>query len=278
MASKKNSSQAEKAVSDAKKRSSASRSNGGKRSSGSNKAASKATAEHERVFSPNTIIAIVSLCLFIFFALTAINPDGVLPKIILSIMLGLFGKIGFYFLIPATLYVFWIFTFARKTRIHMRGICVIAFVLICGCIYHLIQPEMRSANVIAMIGDLYSGGVSGATGGVVCGLIAELLDLICGIYVAFILLILAACLTLLGSMQITIFSLAKAIKNRPRDEEMEDDEEDIDPATVVVNRIANRRIEHSRQRRQRMEEAQQMVHIEEAFDDDLPLRFPTPDQ
>ena len=276
MASKKNSSQAEKAVSDARKRTSTSRSTGGKRSSGSNKATPKGSPEHERVFSPNTIIAIVSLCLFIFFLLTAINPDGVLPRMILSIMLGLFGKIGFYFLIPATLYVFWVFTFARKTRIHMRGICVIAFVLICGCIYHLLQPEVRSANIIAMIGDLYTGGVRGTSGGVICGLIAELLDLICGIYVAFILLILAACLTLLGSMQITIFSLAKAIKNRPRDEELEEEEEDIDPATVVVNRIANRRIEHSRQRRQRMEEARQMGHIQEPFDDDLPPELPDP--
>ena len=278
MATKKNSSQAEKAVSDAKKKSSTHKSNAsssGKKASGSGKSP-KVKNEYERVFSPNTIIAIVSLCLFIFFLLTAINPDGVLPKMILSIMLGLFGKVGFYFLIPGAFYVFCIFTFGRKTRIHMRGICVVAFVLICGCIFHLIQPDLKSANIIAMIGDLYTGGVDGSTGGVVCGTIANLLKLICGVYVAFILLAVAACLTLLGTMQITVFSLAKAIKNRPRDEEApEEDEEEIDPAALVVNHIANRRIEHSRQRRQRMEEAQ-MLHIEEPFDNDLPPELPGP--
>ena len=277
MASKKNSSQAEKAVSDAKKKSSTQKSNtssGGKKSSGSNKAP-KLQTEHERVFSPDTIIAIISICLFIFFLLTAINPEGVLPKMILSIMLGLFGKVGFYFLIPGTLYVFLIFTFGRKSRIHMRGICVMAFVLVCGCIYHLTQPKLDYGNVIAAFGVLYSGGVEGSTGGIICGGIANILNLICGMYVAFIVLVVAACLTLLGSMQITVFSLAKAIKNRPRDEEaLEDDEEEIDPATLVVNHIANRRIEHSRQRRQRMEEAQ-MMHIEESFDNDLPPELPS---
>ncbi len=275
MATKKNS-QAEKAVSDAKKKSSNSKSGASKKSAGSSANKSpKVSTEYDRVFSTDTIIAIVSLGLFIFFLLTAINPEGVLPKIVLSVMLGLLGKVGFYFLIPGTLYIFLIFTFGRKTKVHMRGLCVLLFILSCGCIYHLTQSGNTISSGIAAIGDLYSGGGSGATGGVLCGLIAIFLRWICGTAVAYILLGISACLALLGSMQITIFSLAKAIKNRPRDEEtLDDGEEDIDPAALVVNHIANRRIEHSRQRRQRMEQSQQPIHIEEDFDSDLPPELP----
>ena len=60
---------------------------------------------------------------------------------------------------------------------------------------------------------------------------------------------LCAVLTLLGAMQITIPSLIRAIANRPRDDYEEDEEEYIEPAAIVVNKIANRQIEQKRQRR-----------------------------
>ena len=279
MASKKNTSQAQKAVSEAKKKTSTSKggSSTGKKSSDASKTTPKIKTEYDRVFPTSTIIAIVSLCLFVFFLLTAINPDGILLKMVLSVMFGLFGKVGFYFMIPAMLYIFCVFTFGRKTRIYMRGLCMLGFVLICGCIYHLTQSGAALDSGFALIADLYTGGVAGYTGGVICGGIGEFLLWICGSAVSYILLAVGACLTLLGSMQITVLSLAKAIQNRPRDEEedAEEDYEDIDPAALVVNHIANKRIEHSRQRRQRLED-RQMTHIEEDIDDDLPPELPSP--
>ena len=266
MAAKKNTTQAEKAVSDAKKKASGgNQGSAGKKTGGAtgkNKPAVK--TEYDRALPNNAVIAMVSLGLFVFFLVTAVKPDGALLKFILSLMLGLLGDVGFYFLIPALLYLFCIHTFGKKTKVRMRAVCTLSFVFLCGCFYHLTLPEAYLNKGIAILGDLYRGGINGDTGGVICGGIGAFLRWFCGDVISYILLVVGAVLTLLGAMQITVFSIARAIQNRPRDEEeYDDEEEEIDPAAIVVNHIATKRIEHSRQRRQRLEVASQPVLVEE---------------
>ncbi|MBQ8834582.1 MAG: DNA translocase FtsK [Oscillospiraceae bacterium] len=138
----------------------------------------------------------------------------------------------------------------------MRSICAVSFVLICGCIFHLTVQTQGMAEGFALIADLYTSGIDGRSGGVICGGIAMLIRWACGSWMSYIVLILFAIITLLGAMQITIPSLIRAIANRPRDDWEEDEEEDyVEPAAVVVNHIANKQIERKRQHRQRMEEA-----------------------
>ena len=269
MAAKKNSTQAQKAVSDAKKKASGGKSgasSGSKKSAGtSGKKAPVVKTEYDQKFPTNALIAIVSLGLFIVFLVTAINPDGALLKLILSFMLGMLGQVGFYFLIPGLLYIFCIHVFGKKTKVRMRMFCTLAFVLLCGCFYHMTLPEITLGPGIAVVADLYLGGVNGSTGGLICGGIGAILRWACGDVISYILLVVGAVLSLLGSMQITVLSLMRAIQNRPRDEddELEEDDEEVDPAAIVVNHIATKRIEYSRQRRQRLEVAQQPVLVEE---------------
>ena len=103
----------------------------------------------------------------------------------------------------------------------------------------------------ALIKDLYTGGVAGSTGGVLCGGAAMLLRWLCGKTLAFVFCVFFAILTLLGAMNITIPSIIRAIANRPKDDYVEEDDEDyIDPATAVVNNIASKQIARKRQRRE----------------------------
>ena len=265
MAEKKSASRAEKMVSDAKKKTGTAQSND--KSTAKKPAAScskkkasqsqnaKVKTEYDHSVPVNVIIAIISLALFILFLVISINPEGALLKVIQSFVLGMIGQAGFYFSIPALLYLFVIQIFGRKTTaVPMRSICLIAFVLLCGSIYHLAVQTQGMAEGFALIGDLYSGGAEGITGGVICGGIAMALRWACGTPLAYVILILLAVLTLLGAMQITIPSLIRAIANRPRDDWEDEEEKDyVEPAAVVVNHIANKQIEHKRQRRQRME-------------------------
>ncbi len=260
MAEKKKASQAEKAVSEVKKSSNAQNSakSAGKKSTGSKSGAkqqSRSQTAGEGIPS-HVLISIVSMALFLFFVVLCVNPEGALLQFLKNVVLGLLGQAGFYFSIPALLYLFIIHTFSRRSAVKMRSICVIAFVLLCGCIFHLTVHTQGSATGFALIPDLYIGGVGGYTGGVLCGSIALMLRWAFGNGVALILCILAAVLTLLGSMQITIPSILRAIANRPREEEEDEDEEQdyIDPAALMVNTLANRSIEKKRQRRQRLEE------------------------
>ena len=270
MAEKNGSSRAEKVVSNAKKKTSTSPSKPKKPASSEKKPASGKTpavkTEYDKPSVPgNIILGLISIALFILFVVISINPDGALLKVIQSVVLGLIGQAGFYFAIPGLLYLFVINIFGRKTDIKMRSICVGAFVFLCGSIYHLAVQTQGMATGFALLPDLYSGGIDGLTGGVVCGGLAMLLRWACGNTLSFIICILGAVLTLLGAMQITIPSIIRAIANRPKDEFEELEERAyIEPAAVVVNHIANKQIEHKRQRRQKAEIQQQPQNVVDA--------------
>ena len=270
MAEKKNSSQAAKAVSNAKKstaekkqpsaKNAAQKAASGSSQKSANKPAGKkqppvVKTEYDRPRLPsNVVVAIVSLLLFLVFVFISVKPDGVLLKVIQSVVLGLVGQAGFYFSIPALLYLFVINTFGHKSAVTMRSICVVIFVFLCGCIYHLAVQTQGTASGIALVSDLYKGGVDGITGGVLCGGAAMLIRWACGVSLSYIFCVLGALLTLLGAMQITIPSIIRAISNRPRDDfEDEEDDDYMEPAAIVVNHIANKKIEQKRQRRQRLE-------------------------
>ena len=252
MAEKKTASRAEQAVSGAKKKTasgSASKSSG-KKSTPAKSA--KYKTEYEPAVPPHFLIAAVSILLFALFVVISVNPDGALLKIIQSVVLGLVGQAGFYFAIPGLLYLFVIHTFGRKNAPTMRSVCTLIFVFLCGCIYHLAVQEQELSTGFALVADLYTGGAAGSTGGVLCGGAAMLLRWLCGNTLAFVFCVVFAVLTLLGAMNITIPSIIRAIANRPKDDYAEEDDY-IDPATVVVNNIANKQIARKRQRREQQQ-------------------------
>lgn len=252
MAEKKTASRAEQAVTGAKKKTasgSASKSSGKKSTPAKN---TKYKTEYERAVPPHFLIAAVSILLFALFVVISVNPDGKLLEIIQSVVLGLVGQAGFYFAIPGLLYLFVIHTFGRKNAPTMRSACTLIFVFLCGCIYHLAVQEQALSTGFALIADLYTGGAAGSTGGVLCGGAAMLLRWLCGNTLAFVFCVVFAVLTLLGAMNITIPSIIRAIANRPKDDYAEE-EDYIDPATVVVNNIANKQIARKRQRREQQQ-------------------------
>ena len=258
MAEKKSSSRAQKAVTDVKRKNTASSTSKStkKSSSNSHKALPTAVPEDNRL-PIRFILAAVSAGLFILFLIIAIKPDGALLRLFQSILFGLIGKVGFYFSIPALLYLFLILISSGKNPVKMRGFCLLAFVIQCGCIFHLSVNNQTFIGGFKIIADLYTAGLQGYSGGIICGSIAMLIRWACGNLISYIVFIFGAVFTLLAAMNITIPSIIRAIRNRPRDDWDEDEFVEVrpEPAAVVVNHIANKRIEQKRQRR----EAQQMT-------------------
>ncbi len=250
MAEQKRKNQASKAASAAK---------GKKTGSKSGKKGKKA----ESLFSPRFIGAAVSVAVFILLLVLFLQPQGALTSLISNVLQGLVGRVGFLVAVPAALYLFFILAFSGKRPVKMRVFCVIAFAFLCGAVGQLaMNPDPKSLGTgIGAIGALYQGGAMGNTGGVLCGGLALGLQWLCGTVLAYMILILLAVLTLLGAMQITIPSIVRAIRNRPRaewEDQEEDEEELIEPAAVVVNHIAAKRIEYAQQRRaQQAQQAQQ---------------------
>ena len=96
----------------------------------------KIRTEYDTRIPGTTITAIVSLILFVLFLVICINPDGVILRAINNLLNGLIGRAGFYFSVPALLYLFIINTFGRKSAVTMRSVCTICELL----------PPMRSVR------------------------------------------------------------------------------------------------------------------------------------
>ena len=256
MAQKKTTTQAQRA---------ASKSNSTKSGSTKGAKSGKNTAKVEQQkfkIPPRVISSAICGALFLLFLIIFLNQDGALTKLFYQFLLGMFGEICFYVSIPALLYMFIIQAFSGKRPVIMRSVSLGLFVLICGTMAHLMMPTGELSKGIALLGDLYMGGINGTTGGVICGCAAMLLRWLCGNLIAIIVLILLAVLALLGSMQITIPSIIRAVQNRPR-ADWEDEEEEVqEPAAVVVNHIANKRIAHIEKKRQSQEEKEKTASAE----------------
>ena len=218
------------------------------------KKTSSNSAYGENKIPPRLVSSVIFLFLFILFLIIFIDPEGKLVIWAGDLVHGLIGNAGFVISIPVFLYLFVIHAFSGKKPVKMRTICLLTFIALCGCISHLfLQPTLPKG--FDAVSALYSMGIANTSGGVICGLISQLLKALCGGPLSFIILFIAAALTLLGGMQITIPAIIRAIKDRPRaDWENEPVEDKPEPASIVVNHIANKRIEHIEKKRREAEE------------------------
>ena len=256
MAEKNTKSQAERAASAKKQNKPAAAKN-----TSTKKTAAKPAEQVQTQVPVRLITAVVCLVLFILFLVIFLKPEGAVTKLLQTFILGLVGKIAFYVAIPGLLYLFCIQAFSGKRPIKLRSICMICFILLCGCISQLFLQHEELPTGFSLLSFLYERGALGATAGLICGGITLLLQWLFGTVITAIILIVAAILTLLAAFQITIPSIIRAVQNRPRaDWEDEEKEEVPEPAAVVVNHIANKRIEYVEQKRQKKAE-QAMIDI-----------------
>jgi len=258
MAEKKKTSQAEKVASSAK-----SKNNNGKKTAPAKE--QKKIASTGSRLPARAISSLTFLGLFILFLFAAFQSDGALIGLLNNFVHGLVGKVCYIVAIPMFLYLFIIHAFSGKRPVIMRTICVGIFVLLCGCLSHVIMNPVNLPFDSTLMGVLYQGGIAGDTGGLICGLLAMFLLWLCDTAITYVVLIIALLITLLGAMQITISSIVRAIQNRPRaDWEDEEQENKQEPAAVVVNHIANKRIAYKENQRQKAEIAREEAEKEAA--------------
>lgn len=179
------------------------------------------------------------------------TTNGFILGGIKEIICGLVGPFCFY-LSPALFGVlFWLtLTRYRKRNVSRCVSAVLAWILMASVV-HLLSQEVALPAGIQAADALFDAGVAGNGGGLFGGLIGLLFQSALAQVLAIIVLGTLCCLAVASVCNITLTSLARAIRNRPRPEIEEEEWED--PATVVVNHIANKRLEHLDKKR-RVEE------------------------
>ena len=214
------------------------------------------------------VAALVYFILFVLFLVIAMNQEGLFLTVVKSLAFGLFGGVAFYVAVPTFLYLMIIQFSSWKQPVKARCICALAFVVLSGCISHLMIFRTDLGEGFAFFQNLYKGGIQGITGGVICGSVAEAMKAAFGTVLTLIVLILAAVLCVLAAFRITIPSLIRAFRERPRFDDEDDEEEDpryTDPSSVLVNTAVQKHHEMKQRRREqrRLEAAQAEEEPEE---------------
>ena len=193
--------------------------------------------------------AFVCLCLSVFVTLGCFGVEGLFIQALCNVAKGMVGA-GFYILPFIFLLAFLILLLHNGRPVKLRLVCAFLLPVSIGALVQLVGKASGLAWGFGMVKDLYQGGIAGTAGGLVAGFLAMSFSAVFSKIGAVILFVILFLLELLGSLNMTVMSIIHAVRNRPRLPEYEEPEEKpVDPAAVIVNRVANKRIEHLEKKR-----------------------------
>lgn len=224
----------------------------GKKPSAAGKSSGKQVRRHSDPLPVRYFLAPLFFLLSILTVFSCFTTNGFLLGGLKKLIGGLVGPTCFY-LSPALFCVLFYLTVTRhQARNAARCISAVMALVLIAAVAHLLTPPIALPTGIQAVGALYRAGAAGSGGGVLGGLIGLGFYSALSQVLAIVVLVFLCLLSVASVCNITIISLIRAIQNRPRPEP-DVDQEWEDPATVVVNHIANKRMEHLDKKRRAAE-------------------------
>ena len=215
--------------------------------------------------------AVVCLLLAVFTVLACFHVRAALLDLLTSFCKGTIGS-GFYILPFACLMGFLILLLHDGRPVALRVTCAFLLPVTIGALVQLVGGTSVTWGA-GMLEALWDGGMDGTAGGAVSGLLALALSAVISRPGAVIVLLAALLLELITSLNMTLKGIIQAIQNRPKLEYAPPKREHADPAETIVNRVAEKHIEHAERRRARASEFD--LPIDEP---PLPVAEPAPQQ
>ena len=155
------------------------------------------------------LVAIVCAVLLLIFLCVLLSGEGVVLQWIVNFFCGLFGRNLYYMSIPAMLCIIWIQLASRNQRVRMRTFCICAFVFLFGCMSHMVAEPQLTETGFGWIRQLYQTGMTGMSGGVICGGLTELLVTGFGSFFTGSIFVILASLCILWACKLTVRQMAR---------------------------------------------------------------------
>ena len=231
-----------------KKRSSSSSKSSGKASSSRSRASSGSKKTNQKKPIRREVGGVVCLFLAAFILLGLFGVDAVFIRLTVNLVRGLVGA-GIYVMPVALLLDFVILLFHDGRPVRLRVICSFIVVLCVGIFAHLFGDTAYVGWGFPMVGELWRTGVARASGGLLAGFLAMFLELIISKIGAALLTGVLLLLCGLMSCNMTVVSVYRAIKNRPRVEYEPPKKQHRDPAERIVNHVAQKQIDRVERKR-----------------------------
>ena len=126
------------------------------------KPASRIKLPGDAAFPLRYAFAVACGILLLVFISTFFSDQGLLLQWIVAGFTGLFGRNVYYISIPALCYLIWLQLSSRGQRVRGRSFSIIGFVLIFGCLSHLVSDPELKAEGFAKLGVPRSSSLSTA--------------------------------------------------------------------------------------------------------------------
>jgi len=212
-----------------------------KSKSNAKKAAEKKPVSHRWIW------VLTCFVLGIFSILACFGVDGLLIDLWANVVKGLFGGTGFYIVPFSLLVIFAILLFQNNRPVKAKIIYSVMMVLCIGALAHIMSVDEFSWSA-SIFSQLWISGIEGSSGGLICGLLAMSIEFFISKIGAVIALAIGLLICILAALNMTIPDIVRAIQNRPR-LEPEEQAEKPDPASAIVNHVAQKRIDRIQQKR-----------------------------
>ena len=189
-----------------------------------------------------------ALVLLIFVSVL-LSDEGVVLQWIVSGLTGLFGRNFYYISMPALAYTIYVLLFSRNQRVRGRCFSIASFVFLFGCASHLLAAPELEATGFALVPELWKSGILGTSGGLICGLLTELLVMAFGRFFVLSMIIILCVLCLMIGAKLDLVGWTKALcffcadkfrqwrENRHVDDEDDFDEPEEEEIPGVWNRL-----------------------------------------
>ncbi len=214
------------------RKSGAGKSTRGKRTQSSSRSSQSAPATRP---VRREIGGVVCLLLAFFGAIGYFNVQAAFIDLFRGLLQGLFGY-GYYLVPPVLLLSAYILLFHRGRPVRLRLTSALSVPVLVGAVLHLFLSREALAWSGNLLGELWTTGQAGTSGGVVSGLIGMAFQFAFSKIGALVVLIIVAALALLFAFNRTILDVFRAAKqrqeNRPLYSEEEGPEELAPPCPV----------------------------------------------
>ena len=153
------------------------------------------------------------------------SPDGKLVQLLRDLLMNLFGR-GTFILAIFGMAIMAFLCFRRTTRhLGRRAFFMGVFLLSFGMLQHLLVNDASlETDTAEVLLSFYQNGITGASGGFICGTLAALLRLLLGKGLSIVLMLVTWVMSLLRVMDATLLGLVGALNGWS---DPDDDDQDL---------------------------------------------------
>ena len=156
------------------------------------------------------VAGVCALVLLIFVSVL-LSDEGLVLQWIVSGITGIFGRNFYYISIPALIYTIFVLLFSRNERVRGRCFSIAFFVFLFSCASHLVAAPQLTATGFGRIAELFKTGILGESGGVICGLLTDLLVMAFGRFFVLSMILILCVLCLMVGAKLDLVGWTKAL-------------------------------------------------------------------